>query len=65
MLILGSALFGVIIFLALLLVTVILGAVARENEKEAVLHMERERRAGLDGDITDNPDPIHHRYLDA
>jgi hypothetical protein len=65
MLILGSALFGVLIFLAILLVTVILGAVARGNEKDALLRIEMERRAGLDGDITDNPHPIHHRYLDA
>jgi CHASE1-domain containing sensor protein len=65
MLILGSALFGVLIFLAILLVTVILGALARENEKEALIRTELERRAGLEGDVTDNPDPIHHRYLDA
>lgn len=65
MLILGSALFGVLIFLAILLVTVVLGALARENEKEALIRTELERRAGLEGDITDKPDPIHHRYLDA
>ena len=38
---------------------------ARENEKEALIRTELERRAGLEGDVTDNPDPIHHRYLDA
>ncbi len=65
MLILGSALFGVLIFLAILLVTVILGAVAQAREKEELLRTEMERAAGLSGDVTDTPHPIHHRYLDT
>lgn len=65
MLILGSALIGVLLFLAILLVTVILGAVAQHREKEELLRTEMERAAGLDGDITDNPHPIHDRYLEA
>jgi len=65
MLILGSALFGVLFFLGILLVTIILGAVARGHEKQELLRTEMERVAGLDGDVTDNPHPIHHRYVDA
>jgi hypothetical protein len=67
MLILGSAFFGVMIFLAILLVTVILGAVARESGKEALLNSELERRAGVGGDVTDTTQshPIHDRYLEA
>lgn len=65
MLILGSALFGVLFFVGLLLVTIILGGVAQKREKEELLRTEMERAAGLDGDVTDNPHPIHHRYLEA
>jgi hypothetical protein len=63
--IIGSVVFGVLIFLALILVTIILGAVAQEREKEEVLRTDEERRAGLSGDVTDTPHPIHDRYLEA
>lgn len=65
MLILGSALIGVLLFLGLLLVTIILGAVAQSREKEELLRIDVERAAGLDGDVTDRPDPIHQRYLES
>jgi hypothetical protein len=65
MLILGSALFGVLIFLAILLVTIILGAVAQSREKDELLRTEAERAAGLSGDVTDTPHPIHDRYLET
>jgi sensor domain CHASE-containing protein len=65
MLILGSALFGVLLFLGILLVTVVLGAVAQHREKEELLRTEMERVAGLDGDVTDNPHPVHQRYLET
>ena len=65
MLILGSALIGVLLFLGILLVTIILGAVAQSREKQELLRTEMERVAGLDGDVTDNPHPVHDRYLEA
>jgi CHASE1-domain containing sensor protein len=65
MLILGSAFFGVLIFLAILLVTIILGAVARETEKGELVRTELERRAGLGGDVTDQSHPVHDRYLET
>jgi CHASE1-domain containing sensor protein len=65
MLILGSALFGILIFLAILLVTIVLGAVAQSREKDEQLRIEVERTAGLSGDVTDTPHPIHDRYLET
>ena len=65
MLILGSALVGVLLFLAILLVTVILGAVSQSREKDEQLRIEVERVAGLSGDVTDTPHPVHDRYLEA
>jgi uncharacterized membrane protein YciS (DUF1049 family) len=66
MLVVWSALLGVLFFLGLVVVTLILGAVARESEKEARLRTEAQRRAGLTGDVTSHtPHPIHKDYLEA
>lgn len=66
MLVLWSAFFGVLIFFAIVLLTLVLGAVARESEKEALLRTAREREAGLTEDFTsDTRHPLHERYVDA
>lgn len=66
MLVVWSAVLGVFIFLGIVLVTLLLGAAANRAEREALLRTERERKAGLTGDITsDTPSPIHDRYVNA
>jgi hypothetical protein len=66
MLIVWSALFGVVIFLGLVLVTLLFGAAANRAEKEIIARTEAERRAGLTGDVTSEPShPVHARYVEA
>jgi hypothetical protein len=66
MLIIGSMVVGILLFAALILLTIILGAIGRESEKDILMRTEMERLAGLDGDAhTTTPHPIHHRYLEA
>ncbi len=66
MLIIWSALFGVLIFLGIVLLTLLLGAAGSRAEKEILARTEAERRAGLTGDVTaDSPHSIHDRYLEA
>ena len=66
MLIVWSALFGVLIFLGIVMVTLVFGAAANRAEKNALIRIEAERIAGLSGDVTsDNPHPIHDRYVEA
>ena len=63
MLVVWSAVLGVLIFLGIVVVTLLFGAAGQRAEKEIVQRTARERSAGLTGDITsDTPDPIHHRY---
>jgi hypothetical protein len=66
MLILWSALFGVLIFLGIVLITLLLGAAGNRAEKEIIARTEAEQRAGLSGDVTTaTPHPIHDRYVEA
>lgn len=65
MYIVWSMVIGIVLFLLLLLVTVILGAVAHKSEKEALVHREQERAAGLSGDVTDASHPIPDRYVET
>lgn len=66
MIIVWSALFGVLIFLGIVLVTLLLGASGNRAAKEIIARTEAEQRAGLTGDVTsDTPHPIHDRYLEA
>ena len=66
MLVVWSMVLGILLFVGLLVVTILFGAAANSHEKEALLRTERERSAGLTGDVTsDTPHPIHQRYLDA
>jgi hypothetical protein len=66
MLVVWSAVLGVLIFLGIVAVTLLFGAAANKAEKEALIRTERERKAGLTGDITsDTPSPIHDRYINA
>jgi hypothetical protein len=66
MLIIWSALFGVIIFLGIVLLTVLLGASGNRAAKEILARTEAEQRAGLGGDVTsETPHPIHDRYVEA
>jgi hypothetical protein len=65
MMIVWSTVFGILIFLGLVLVTILFGAASNKREKEALLRTERERSEGLTGDVTSNtPHPIHQRYLE-
>lgn len=65
MLVVWSAFFSVVIFLALVVVTLLFGAASNAREKEALERTERERSEGLTGDVTsDTPDPIHQRYIE-
>lgn len=66
MLVVWSALLGVLIFMGIVVVTLAFGAAANRAEKKALMQSEAERLAGLDGDVTaEAPHPIHHRYVDA
>jgi hypothetical protein len=65
MLVVWSALLGVLIFMGIVVVTLAFGAAANRAEKNAMIRDEAERLAGLDGDVTDNPHPIHHRYVET
>lgn len=66
MLIIWSMVFGILLFLGLVLVTVLFGAAANKAEKEIIERTEAERRAGLAGDVTtETPHPIHDRYVEA
>jgi hypothetical protein len=66
MLVIWSALFGVLFFFAIVVVTLILGAAGNRASREIIARTEAERRAGLTGDVTsDTPHPIHDRYLEA
>lgn len=66
MLIIWSALLGVLIFLGIVVVTLLFGVAANHAEKEIIARTEAERRAGLTGDITSDPShPIHRRYIEA
>jgi hypothetical protein len=66
MLVIWSALFGVLIFFAIVVITLLLGAAGNRTSKEIIARTEAERRAGLTGDVTsDTPHPIHDRYLEA
>ncbi len=65
MLVVSSAIIGVLIFFAIVLVTILLGATSRGDEKEIRLRTEEERRAGLTGDFnSESPHRIHHRYVE-
>ncbi|MFL5345342.1 MAG: hypothetical protein ACJ8AT_11140 [Hyalangium sp.] len=64
MLIVWSAVLGVLIFLGIVVVTLFFGASANKAEREALNRTQREREAGLTGDITSDPThPIHARYV--
>ncbi|HYI00823.1 hypothetical protein [Hyalangium sp.] len=66
MLIVWSALFGVLFFLGIVLLTLLFGAAANKAEREALRRTEAEREAGLTGDVTSDPShPIHRRYIEA
>ncbi|HVG61689.1 MAG TPA: hypothetical protein VNA24_24220 [Hyalangium sp.] len=66
MLIVWSALLGVLIFLGIVVVTLLFGVAANKAEKEIIERTEAEHRAGLTGDITSDPThPIHRRYIEA
>jgi hypothetical protein len=66
MLVIWSALLGVLIFLGIVVVTLLFGVAANKAEKEILERTEAERRAGLTGDITSEPShPIHDRYVEA
>lgn len=66
MLIIWSALLGVLIFLGIVVVTLLFGVAANKAEKEAIARTEAEHRAGLTGDITSEPShPIHRPYVEA
>ena len=66
MLVVWSAFFSIVIFLALVVVSLLFGAAANAREKEALERTQRERSEGLTGDMTsDTPDPIHRRYLET
>jgi hypothetical protein len=66
MLVVWSAVFGVLIFLGIVLVTLLFGAAGNKAEKEILARTEAERKAGLQGDITSEPShPIHARYVEA
>lgn len=66
MLIIWSALIGVLIFLGILLITLLLGASGNRKAKEIIERTEAQRRAGLTGDTTsETPHAIHDRYLEA
>jgi hypothetical protein len=61
--IIGFTLVGVAIFFAIVLATILFGAAARGAKTEALKRTERERRAGLTGDVTQTPDSIHDRFV--
>jgi ABC-type phosphonate transport system ATPase subunit len=66
MLIIWSALLGVLLFLGIVVVTLLFGVAANKAEKEIIERTEAEQRAGLTGDITSDPaHPIHRRYVEA
>jgi len=66
MLIVWSALLGALIFMGIVVVTLAFGAAANRAEKNALIRTEAERIAGLGGDVTsDNPHPLHDRYVEA
>ncbi|KFE71197.1 hypothetical protein [Hyalangium minutum] len=66
MLVVWSALLGVLIFMGIIVVTLVFGAAAHRAEKKELLRSETERLAGLDGDVTaETPHPIHDRYVEA
>lgn len=66
MLVVWSALLGVLIFMGIVVVTLAFGAAANRAEKQELLRSEAERQAGLTGDFTaENPHPIHDRYVEA
>lgn len=66
MLIIWSALLGVLFFLGLVVVTLLFGVAANRAEKEIIERTEADRRAGLTGDITSDPShPIHRRYIET
>jgi hypothetical protein len=66
MLVVWSALLGVLIFMGIVVVTLAFGAAANRAEKKALIRTEAERLAGLSGDVTaENPHPIHDRYVEA
>jgi hypothetical protein len=52
MLIVWSALFGVLFFLGIVLLTLVFGAAANKAEKEDLRRLAAEREAGLTGDLT-------------
>jgi hypothetical protein len=66
MLVVWSALLGVLIFMGIVVVTLAFGALANKAEKNALIRTEADRLAGRGGDVTsDNPHPIHDRYIEA
>jgi hypothetical protein len=66
MLVVWSALIGVLIFMGIVVVTLAFGAASNRAEKNAFIQREAERLAGLDGDVTSNAShPIHDRYVEA
>jgi UPF0716 family protein affecting phage T7 exclusion len=52
MLIVWSALFGVLLFLGIVLLTLVFGAAANKAEKEDLRRLAAEREAGPTGDLT-------------
>jgi UPF0716 family protein affecting phage T7 exclusion len=66
MLVVWSAVLGVLIFLGIVLVTLLFGAVANKAEREVLARTEAERKAGLKGDVTSEPShPVHDRYVET
>lgn len=64
MLIVWSTVLGILIFLGIVVVTLLFGASAHKAEREAILRTQRDREAGLTGDIASNPThPAHARYV--
>lgn len=64
MLVVWSAVLGVLVFLGIVVVTLLFGASANKAEREALDRTQREHQAGLTGDITSNPShPAHARYV--
>lgn len=62
MLIIWSAVFGVLFFLGLVLITLLLGAVANKAEKEFLARAKAGQEAGLTGSVTSEaPRPLHER----
>lgn len=66
MLVVWSALLGVLVFMGIVIVTLMFGAAANRAEKKALLKTQAERLAGLKDYVADPPrSSVNERYIEA